>query len=263
MKIGTIGYVPPAGVGFPDAFLRNLRAYKTEAPIHLYSDAPELYGITHKIPNPGQAVLYRNAPLSINNYVFIQGIELALREGLDFYLYLETDVRVRGDCWDGVLFDEFFKHDGAVAGGTPSIWNIGMCGAEAAIAALQFSSKVIKKTGRPPLVWSGAGRYGGPIGMYTYPNGAGAVFHTATLAAIFKGYQSDIGAFCANCSAWDVHIGKGLWNEFGVGVFDRLAVLKSEYSGYRDCHYSYTDRIKMLMDGAVVLVHQVKSDFVP
>lgn len=262
MKLGICGYVPPDH-GYPNSFLANIRKFKTRNPLYLYSDQPEMFGLDLKIPIPGQAVLYRNAPLSINNFVFIQGIELAVKNELDYYIFLEEDVRVQGDYWDDILFDEFFDHDGAVVGGTPSVCNMGLCGAEAAKRAIAFCSKVVRKTNRPPLLWSGPGRFGGPVGLWVYANGAGSIFHTSTIRAIFNGYQSDMGTFCVNMGPWDVHAGKGLWNEFGLESFDRVAVLKSEYSGYKDCAYSYHERVKMLMDGDVVLVHQIKSDWIP
>lgn len=106
-----------------------------------------------------------------------------------------------------------------------------------------------------------AGR--GAAGLWLYPNGAGAIFHTATVAAIYAGAKYDIGTYCATLSAWDTHAGKALWNQFGVECFDRFATLKSEYSGYHDTHYSFTDRQRMLTSGEVVLVHQCKSTWIP
>lgn len=262
MKLGIIGYIPPDH-GYPHSFLKNMRQFRTSSQLYLYSDAPDMFGLDMRIQKPGEAVMYRNVPLSLNNFVFLKGIEVALKNELDYFIYLEEDVRVRGDFWDERLFTEFFAHKDCVVGGTPSIWNMGLCGAEAAIAAVRFSNRVIKTTGRPPLFWGGGGRYGGPMGLWVYPNGAGAIFHTATVKAIFNGYQSDIGTFCANLQAWDVHAGKGMWNQFKLESFDRIAVLKSEYSGFRDCAYSLHERKKMLTDGDVVLIHQIKEDWVP
>lgn len=149
VNLGVVAYLPP-DFGFTDAFLANLRMWKTTNPLYLYSNDPERFGVELRIPNPGQAVLFRNVPLAINNFVFLKGIEIAVANGLDYYLYLEEDCRVRTDWWDERLFNEFFEYGDAVMGGTPSIWNQGLCGAPAAIKAIEFSNRVVKKTGRPP-----------------------------------------------------------------------------------------------------------------
>lgn len=261
MKLGVVAYLPP-DFGFTDAFLENLRQWKTTNPLYLYSDDPEKFGCDIAISNPGQAVSYRNVPLAINNYVFIKGVEIAVANGLDYYIYLENDCRVRTPHWDERLFNEFLEYDDAVMGGTPSIWNAGISGAPAAIKAIEFSQRVVRKTGRPPLLWqSVAGR--GSAGLWLYPNGAGAIFHTATVAAIYAGAKHDIGTYCATLSAWDVHAGKAMWNAFNLECFDRFATLKSEYSGYHDTHYSLSDRQRMLTSGEVVLVHQIKCPWIP
>lgn len=262
MKLGIIGYVPPDH-GYPLSFLRNMAQFKTRNPLYLYSDAPETFGLDIKIPKPAENVGYRNLPLSISNAVFLRGMEIAIANELDYFLYIEEDSRVRTDYWDERLFNEFLEVDGAVIGGTPSVANMGVCGAEGAKRAIAFCSKVIRKTSRPPLIWSGRGSFGGPIGLFVYSNGSGSIYHTATVKAIFNGYQSDFGSYCANLCAWDWFIGRAMWNRFALESFDRIAVLRSEYSGYHDCAYTLVERKKMLTDGDVVLIHQCKTDWVP
>lgn len=262
MKLATIGYVPPTGVGFPEAFLKNIRAYKTEHPVLLFSDAPEAHGLQLRCHNPGEAVLYRNVPLSISNWLFMKAIDIAVANEIEFFCYLEPDVRVRGDFWDGKMFTEFMLHKSALIGGTPAIYNLGLTNAATAIRAIQFANACIKKTGRPPLVWQGGARGDCPV-LYIFCNGAGGIYHTATVNAIFGGRKMDVGTYAAQLGAWDTFVGRGMVNQFGDDMFERFAILRSQYSGFREVHYGLHERIKMLEDGEVVLIHQVKTDYVP
>lgn len=260
-KLGIIAHLP-ATRGFTASFLKNLESYKTANPIYLYSDSSE-FGVP-VIPEPKQAVGFRNLPVAAANYTFLKGLDIAIREGLDYFIFIEEDSRVRGDLWDERIMNEAFQTSDFVCGGTVSIWNMGACGAEAAKAAVRFADKHIRQTGRPPLMWSqGGGFTGEKLGLWAYPNGSGSIIHTATAAAIFQSASYDIGTWCSTCGAFDVFIGKALWNRFGLDIFSKLAIIPSMYSGYRDAAYSYQDRVKMLVYGDVCFVHQIKSDWVP
>lgn len=263
-KVGTVAYLPPPGISGVEAFVRNVSKYKTEYPLYFYSDAPGAYpgmGVT-EIPDVAKAVSYRNVPLSCNNSAYARGIDVALTAGLDYMLYLETDVRVRGDYWDGKIFKEFFKPKDCVIGGSASVWNLGFQPASDAFKIVNFINKHIKITGRMPLVFQSVGRDGQAPPML-FANGAISIVHTPTADAIFGGRKYDFGAFCANTGAWDLFCGRAFFNEFKMEIFDRFAMLPSVYSGYRDMNYSLSDRKAMLTSGAVVAVHQIKDPWVP
>jgi hypothetical protein len=46
-------------------------------------------------------------------------------------------------------------------------------------------------------------------------------------------------------------------------VFELVAILKTVYSGYKDCHYGLEERKMMLTSGQVRAVHQIKTDWIP
>lgn len=259
-KVCTVAYLPP-NMGYARVFRENLESYRHTHPIILYSDSKD-FGV-NLIPNPGQAVGFRNVPLSINNYVFLSGMKLAEAAGYEYFLYLEEDCRVRGHHWDGKIFTEFFQTDGALMGGTPSMWNIGICGAANEIKALEWAWKYAKKTGHAPLIWQNDGRTGEQRGLWLYPNGAIGVYHIPTIKAIFVGHEYDMGTYCSTLGAWDVLIGKGMWNQFAMGTFDRFAIIRSVFSSYKDCHFGLHERKKLLTDGNVVAVHQIKDNWKP
>lgn len=264
MKVGSVAYLPPPGVAGVESFVKNIVSYNTEHPITFYSDTPEAYPEldVKRIPDVPKTVLYRNLPLSANNSAYVRGIELAHADGLEFFLYLESDCRVRGDGWDGKLFDEFFGQKDCLVGGTPSVFNMGLAPANAALRMLKFINSTVKRTGRLPLIWQTVSR-DGHAPPFAFPNGAGGIYETSTVNAAFGGRKYDWGSFVANMGAWDVFVGRALHNQFGLELFDRFALLPSMYSGYKDVHYSLADRQKMMMSGEIVLMHQCKTAWQP
>lgn len=239
--------------------------YKTGHKIIFYSDAPEAYpGLdVIRVPDVPKTVMYRGLPLSANNSAYVRGVEAAVAAGLDYMLYLETDVRVRGDHWDDKIFSEFFLDKDCVVGGSASCWNTGFQPAVNAFRILKFINRYIKKTGRMPLIFQSVGRDGQAPPML-FANGALSVIHTATVDAVFGGRKYDWPTFVTNMGAWDLFCGRAFYNQFQMEIFDRFAILPSVYSGYRDMNYSLAERKKMLMDGDVVAIHQVKEwDWVP
>src|SRR5258706_1351671 len=108
MKIEIIGYVPPRGIGHPEAYLANIGAFKTEFPVSLFSDYPD-WGLRQS-DNPGK-VKHRQFGHWVSNYAFFIALQYAVACKLDYFLYLEEDCRVRGDGWDGRMMEEAYEQN--------------------------------------------------------------------------------------------------------------------------------------------------------
>lgn len=243
-----------------DTFIKNVTKYKRGYPIVFYSDRGMWDNVTRNhIAQPDSITRKR---LAMNNIVFMNAIDIALRGGYEFFFYLEEDCRVHGDFWDKRIFSEFDfgRH---LVGGTPSLWNIGVCGNSAQMSAIKFINKTVKMTGRAPLMWQRDGRTAEQLGLWLYPNGALGIYHTATMDQIFHGRKVDMQHFAENMGAWDVLIGKAMWNQFGINELEKFSILPSVFSGYKDTQYSMSERQKMLVTGKVAAVHQIKTNWCP
>lgn len=258
MNLGSIVYVPPKGRLNSDAFMANINAYSSKYPIYFYSDEKGR-GIENLIANPEQ-VRNPRRPWTVNNAIFLFGLKLAADAGLDYMLYFESDSRVRGNHWDGIMFDEAFAGClEPICYGTPVAWNISQAGRRALTKVTEFGCKVLSLSGIPMPVY-GWHRPGSLDTICAYPNGSLSVLHVPTMLEIFSGFELDIGRSASTFDGWDLVIGRGLWQKFGVDLFDRFAVARRSYSGYGDLITTEKERVDMLSNGTHVAIHQVKSD---
>lgn len=260
MNYATIAYLPSGDRFNTQQFLVNITKWKTKYPLFLYADIGKFGGVAHNhIISPDNLV---SDPLHKNNITFMKAIDVARARGVDAFLYLEEDCRVRGDMWDDAVFGEF-NPDRHLVGGTPSLWNTGLCGHELQMACIKYINKVVRTTGRPPIMWQRDGRVGDTLGPWLYPNGALGVYNTDFVDQVFHGRKVDIAGMSKTMGAWDMLIGRAMWQQFGVDQFEKMAIFKNVYSGYKDSQYTMAERQKMLVTGQVVGVHQIKDRWTP
>lgn len=261
MNLGTCVYVPPKGRLNSDAFMSNISAYSSKHPIYFYSDEKGR-GIENIIANP-EVTRNPHRPWIVNNTIFLFGLKLASDAKLDYMLYCESDSRVKGDHWDGVMFDEMFAGcKEPLCYGTPVAWNISQAGGEALKKVTEFGCRVLNQSGLPMPVY-GWHRPGSLDTICVYPNGSLSILHMPTMLEIFNGFDVDIGRAAAQWDAWDLIIGRGIWKKFGVGLFDMFSIATKSYSGYGDAIVNESQRRDMLTGGKVVAAHQFKSDWIP
>lgn len=257
MQFATIAYLPPRGRFNSDSFFRNLEAWPPKHPLLLYTDDPS-WGpswAVHIVQNPES---YRNRyPYSVNNAVFLMGLLLAIQQGIEFFLYLESDCRVRGDNWDDTIWQDFQTWKNPVAWGSPIIYNQSQNGHDNLKAATELAWTYQKETGLavPQYgAWPGAGK-----DLCLYPNGAIGIYHTQTIAKIFPNATTRFHEEVASMIAWDVSIGAGLWRIFHEDIFNRFAFSRVTYSGCGDSLVTAGGRRYMLESGSKVAVHQWKG----
>lgn len=257
MNLASVVYLPPSRMVGTDAFKQNLAQFKTHYPIYTYSDCDD--SAEWKVGNP-EVARHPRMPWAVNNAVFLYGLNVAVDAGLDYFLYLEHDCRVRMDYWDRVLFAEATDLDAMIVAGTPVFWWIPNGG-----------NKFLKRaTEWAHLYQSGSGM---GVPMYghreqarpcIYPNGAGGIYHTQTILKYCpQETRMNVPQSAQRMRAWDMQIGDGLWGEFGADVLDRFTPILSQYSGYGEMVTTESERQQMLTSGDKVLVHQIKSTWKP
>lgn len=254
IPFGIVGYVPPPGRFNSDAFHRNVSAWKTKHRMILFSDADWAGAV--KIPNPE---MFKNRHhYSVNNAVFLIGLHIALEAGMEFFLYLESDCRVRGHEWDQTIFSDFNTWNSIVAYGSPVIYNQSQNGHENLKRATEMAWNYQSATGlgMPQYgAWPGAGKE-----ICLYPNGALGVYHTKTVASFFPNSQNDLRRELGGILAWDISIGQGLWKTFGWQVFERVGFSRVTYSGCGESLITQEERKEMLVSGGKVAIHQWKGE---
>lgn len=260
--LASIAYLPTRESLNAQAFLFNLGHYKTRHPVLFYSDA-DVEGC-HRIDNAEVLKGHRNRT-AIHNYVFLSGLKMALERGLDRFIYLEPDVRVGCDDWDGKIFreaDEFTCPDGMVCAGTPCIWNASEMPITMREAVNQYMNRYRKASGfAPPAFHSRTKDFQTrPGNNCLFIMGAGAVYDVPAMMKIFHKAMDNPMVYATQIQAFDLHIGLWCARAYGSGAIDRMPWLRSIWSGYKDKVYDQQQREEMLVNGKVCLVHQIKTN---
>lgn len=273
----VITYLPPPSFGCATAFHQNLTSFKTHYPLLVYSEDQSWPAAIKLRASPEfmKGSMYPNNtvnPWATNNLIFWTGVAIALDHGYTHMIYLESDCRMRGDGWDKVMFDEF---DGAITGNS--------LGKLMGGSALCYSpcNRLIEgdpSAGRRfarkwqhfmhhyahhqfPIPAYGGGGASEMKEQIVMINGALGVYDLAWLKTIGPKIREKTAEFCAQTTAWDYYLGRKLVEKYGESAFDYVAHLDCVYSGYGDVMFTEAERIKLLTDGRVVGVHQVKSNW--
>lgn len=256
MIIATIAYLPPKRVEGSQAFHKNITHWRTQHPVHLASDDPS-WGLSWRVDDPEKARTRKW--FTVSNAVFLSCLSIANALKLDYFIYLESDSRVRGHDWDARMFEEHFSFGRDLAcSGTPVLWDPHGAGNQSLRRTTDYAHEYMHRVGMPMCIY-GLRQPHQMQGVWLYPNGSVAIYHTETLNSIFHS-NGNILQKAFEIPAWDIAIAQGLWAKFGLSVFDRVAGLKCSYSGCTDSYFFLAERREMLMSGEKVAIHQVKSN---
>lgn len=256
LNLGTICYVPGPGRFNSDSFIKNISDYKTRYPIYLYSDV-QGRGVENIVANPEQ-VRNPRRPWTVNNLVWLFGLKLAMDTGLDYFAYLESDVRVGADYWDEAGFNEMLEQNpDAVLYGSPVCYNICAQGKDVANKTIDLACRYKAISGMPMPFY---GKWPGSGDKYAlYVNGALGIYKTSVMAEVFAGFQNNIGVSAATLTAWDLASAHGLWTKYGKDLPDKIGLSSVWLSQYGNEVCSEKERLEMLENGQWLAIHQVKG----
>lgn len=261
MKLGVVSYCPPVGVLNSDAFMANLSKYPARHPLYLLSDDPKR--------NPSRVIkspelIGRRPQWALNNWLWFEALALARDLGLDAFIYLESDSRVYGDGWDDIVFAEYWKRypNGIACAGTMVCWDVSSGGREFAMNVIAEAYAFQQAAGIPMSFYS-ARDPRDCSGAALYVNGSGAVFDTAAMLAVFGGFEKDLVAYSKCLTAWDLAIGRCLWNYHGPRCVHHVGWLTKTVSCFGDCVLNSDERKELLLSGRCSMIHQIKSDWTP
>lgn len=258
MKLAVLAYVPPHDRFNPKVFVENIRRFKPATELVLFSDN---WPDTVKIGQPDdirKAATAQNPQQkwSLNNILFFTALRIAVRNEYSHIIYVEADSRVGCDGWDGMIFDEFFKHPGAIVGGSMVCYNPANHSLEATerwVKAVSVNSR--KNFPIPTYGWKGAADKVDPC---VFVNGSLGVYDVGWMKKLFNLDDSAREALVS--TAWDMEVGVRLWPHLGVQTYDFIAHLTCMFSSYGEILTTEEQRLEMLRSGKVCAVHQVKSD---
>ena len=261
MKLGTVVYCPPKNKLNSEAFMRNISQYKASNPLYLISD-DAAWNPSRLIKSP--EMIGRKPAFAINNFIFLAALELARDVGLTYFLWLESDSRVGCSDFDALIFSEFFERypNGVACAGSPVCWDAPNGGKEFAMRIVEEAWRY-QQASKLPLSFHGDRHPSDPSGVAYYPNGSCALYETAALLKIFAGFERDIAGYSRIITAYDLQIGRNLWNYHGPNAINHVGWLTTLYSGFGDLVVNYEERKAMLLSGRVAAVHQAKDDWTP
>jgi hypothetical protein len=241
-----------------EAYVANLLKFPPKHPLFLISDDAG-HNPSRLIKNP--ELIGRRPPHALNNYLWFSALQLAKDVGLDFGIYMESDSRVGRKDWDTYMFEEFFGRypSGLACAGTPVAWDICSGGGELAKNVIEQAWQYQQLSGLPASFYSSKHPYDNSGACY-YPNGSLMIFETAAMLKIFDGFLIDIAAYSKHLTAFDMAIGKFLWNYHGPKAIQHVGWLACSYSAFGDAVTTPQQRIAMLTSGSKVAIHQWKMD---
>lgn len=275
MKCAIFAYLPPDKEPWhPREFLKNIGKNQPKNKAFFYSDQD--WGTSWPNFRPTTSVDNKSATnvVSTNNTVFLHGVRIACREGIDWMLYLESDCRVKGQHWDDIIFSEFFDSKDYASPGFVPNQELDMGG-----------SIVLFRSKNKCWFHDGAQRYilpkSKPMSRYTpsfgcpdsegsisdtncvFPNGALGVYRVSTLSDIWgvgpDTTDEQIKSTASRRKAWDWHHGDILLRSYQQRVFEHIKQIRCIYSSAGNVRTTEKERQFMLMSGLVVAIHQVKS----
>lgn len=254
INYATYCYVPAIPRLNPDAFLRNLRAYKSAYPVRLYSEAAQ-DGM--ELVQDFSSVKSSQNRVAIQNAAYLNALRMAERDGVDRFIYLELDCRVHGDGWDAAVFEEASQYKDMFAAGSLASYNRKMFtplqtkSVDAAIASS------VKHTGfKVPEFQSKSTR---PLGCL-FIMGAAAAYQTSIMAEIFQNYERDMLGKAVKVPAFDLMVGLRCYQLFQTRAPQKLPFLTSVFSTYGNRINTEKDRIEMAKSGTHRILHQIKSN---
>lgn len=262
MKLATLCYLPPPGIGYVPEFLANIWKYRHYYPIYFYSDhdwkvLPEGCFLA-KVDSP-EKVKETGNNWSVQKMAFLQSIPLAESMGLDYFLFIEPDCRVKGDNWDRTIFDEAIGSKPISLAGTFYAWDMFNDKREWAEHYATWRSKYCDKPWYSVLHFGSKG-CSDPCPAHIFTNGALSVLNTGEMGKLFPWSKSEI--ISRSNTAYDVSIGYGLMAMYGFRVFERLVPMRSVFSYYGNLLTDEPTRKSMLSETVgLKAIHQIKSNW--
>lgn len=272
MKTAAAAYLPPKTFPGATAFHENLQKFPPAGELILFSDAdwPNVVKLKASIDQfregqpgctfvEGQHASKVN-PFALHNTVFLAACKIAREMGVTHMLYVEADCRVGKIGWDKIIFEEYFNLGRpCIVAGTVSIYNPCNSTLKAALRARELLARP-HRHGIPTAAygWFGAND---KKTFCAFPNGALAVYDLTWMNQLWD--LVEIGMAARQNTAFDMAIGAHLADKFGEEAFDVIGYLETVYSGFGDVLTSPDDRKRMLLDGTICAVHQIKDSWNP
>lgn len=265
MKVCTIAFVPKPPQFHAQAFLANLAKYPPKNDLILFSDAEwEGFPNVIKVPSPESFGLNNSEKkFATANALFLTAVRIVAGQNYDAFIYGEADMRVRGEAWDQVIFDEWYDKPQALFAGSVVTFNACNAGPLAQARWSKFVTNVHMKK-LPPTGSFGFRGMSDVGGTAVFPMGAGAVYTMKGIRMLFTDDElAHTIPTALKIAAFDLEIGARLWTKFGIETYEKVAHLKCMFSGYRDNLLTLDQRIAGLESGRFKLVHQIKTAYCP
>lgn len=255
---GVIAYLPPKGVGHTDVFLSNLREHPPTMPLVLLTDGDWPDAV--RIDPPTK---WFNKSDQIASYVFLRALQEAETRGWKYFVWLETDCRLKGPEWDRQLLDAAKRTEPFIAAGNLAICNpvFGTPGFNEALLALGIMPTTDRGlTSTEVLIQSPDTTTAVP-----FVNGAPAVYCVEEVRALFRRFQADAARIVVDAyGCQDRTLGEAAVGAYGdTGALKRFVHLPKVMATAGETFYPFNVRRRALESGQVLAVHPIKNQWRP
>ena len=258
-----IAYVPPPGIGHPEAFISNLAESRPlSLPVLLFQDvARELPFPTHQL-NMSPEAASEGGPKwpAVSNAAFLCAAKLAAKKGYTHMIYLEEDCRVVPG-WDAKLWEAYCDlNNPKMIAGSLVVYHAHQLPPKAKAWARALLDRNYDKN--IPVPSYGTPESKPPHRAAVFPNGALAVYPVETILAMFDLGVQPVLRVAKAISAYDHEIGWKLVETWGDSLQYRVAHLPCVLSTYKEQVLS-AERLQSMLGREVVGIHPVKTDWTP
>lgn len=261
-------YVPPPNFLGGTAFFENITRWRTRFPLILFSEydyGPNVLRLKVS-PEIVKAAKYPNGVdnvFSISNLLFLTAMGMLNGKGFTHVIYVESDCRVRGHEWDGRIWDEATANGrDPMAAGSVVCYSVGNAGIDFCRAWARFMAQnAAAKFPIPPYGGNGSAEVHEPC---VFTNGALGLYKLSFVKEVFGDVipgVTDTASAASTVTAWDYALGRYLYRTFKEQLFSKLVHLDCVYSGYGDGFTTPEQRQQWLLNGEIVGVHQIKSEW--
>lgn len=265
MKPLIIGYVAPPSFPYAKAFYENIHRFKTDSPMVLFSDH-DWPGLLRLSKSPESVLKHAHwlpegrKRWAIHNAIFFTALNLAQQKDATHIIYMDGDSRVFGDYWDRKMLEEYEANGSKPLAGSLAFH--GPMDFDSKMTELWKEATAINTKDNYPVATYGRSDKVSPL---IFINGALGIYSMEFMRELFVDFHSNgyMKRLVQECTAWDYEIGRRMWKKYKHGAIDKIHHMRCIYSGYGDIATTEAERIKMLEDGKVVAVHQVKSSWMP
>jgi len=261
-KYANIANLPPPRARTM-AFLQQTFQKPSKFPTIYCSEYPYDLPNFHSLPEMKRNLNFGNAPFKresdmMASQAFCNCIKLAVKLGLEAFMWYEDDCWVKAAGWDEPIWEAYLSDPEALCAGFPCLWNPTCMHINWETAMVRYAYDFQERSGIPVTFEGGPPRLDWRYkeAPYLFPNGAFGIYRTSMVVEAFKNALTNWDQFMYEALYFDMVVGVHLSHGYGINMYKLMKGVPCIYSGCGDDHVTTAMRHEMADKGSKVGIHQ-------